>query len=648
MAQPLGEDRCLSRPPGEEAMDSGALERITSRAEDRLDSLRQMVIDGSLSADRVAMAVDDLSIVLGELHVASEEIQEKNDRRPAEEAQRQSEERLRMVVDNIPVILNALDEQGNLVAWNKEWERVLGYSAEGAETAAFPVEQVYPDPAYRQWMLDAWRKHNGDFRDFEVDVACKDGTVRTISWSSIAKKCVIPGWATWNVGVDVTKRKRAEQAERDQRVLAEALRDSAAALASMLSLEETLDRILDEIGRVLPHEGALILLLEGETARTVRWRGYGGRHLGDWLSQHTFQLADFPRLRYMHDTRRAHIVSDTHNDPLGAPVTERSSPASAVGAPLVSKGKVLGFIELDSPVPGFYEQVHADRLQSFAHQAAVAIENARLYEDVSRHATELEARVAIRTAELSQREASLRDTNLRLTELDQLKSQFVSTVSHELRTPLSNIKIYLDLLENGKPEKRSRYMATMHRETELLQSLIEDLLQLSRLDLGKVQPILQNVDVAKLAQSLVNDRTTLVSQRGLALRIQQPDEPQLVLADPRMLVQVFSNLLTNATNYTPDGGEISVRVGRHIGADEDGWVKIEVKDTGLGIPPEDRPLIFERFYRGYAARQSRVPGTGLGLSICEEIIKRHGGRIAVDSVVGQGTTFTVWLPAADD
>lgn len=259
---------------------------------------------------------------------------------------------------------------------------------------------------------------------------------------------------------------------------------------------------------------------------------------------------------------------------------------------------------------------------------------------------DLERRVRERTAQL---EAA----NRQLKELDRLKSQFVSNVSHELRTPLANLKVYLHLLDEGKPEKRPQYMATLHREADTLHCLIEDLLLLSRMDQGRAQPAFAAVDVNRVATTLVSDRAALFTDRGLALRADLGEGLPAVQADVKMLTQVLTNLMTNAMNYTPAGGAVTVTSGLRLADDslqttEDAgrlqWVTLAVSDTGCGISAEEQAHLFERFYRGEAARQMGAPGAGLGLSICHEIVERHGGRITLTSQVGKGSTFTVWLP----
>ena len=257
------------------------------------------------------------------------------------------------------------------------------------------------------------------------------------------------------------------------------------------------------------------------------------------------------------------------------------------------------------------------------------MENARLYERLEDHAQELEARVASRTAQLER--------------LSQVKDEFVSNVSHELKTPITTFSIRHYLLRKN-PERLEEHLTVLERETARLNYTVENLLQLSRLDQSHVHLASEPVDLNTLAQTLVNDRALLAQEKEIALSFTGQPELPLVLGDSGLLEQVLSILLTNAINYTPAGGEITIytHTGRYDGAD---WVGLCVKDTGPGIPPDEHPHLFERFFQGSASRKSGVPGTGLGLSIAQEIITRHAGRIDVLStgVAGEGAAFTIWL-----
>lgn len=237
-----------------------------------------------------------------------------------------------------------------------------------------------------------------------------------------------------------------------------------------------------------------------------------------------------------------------------------------------------------------------------------------------------------------------------LKEVDRLKSQFVSDVSHELRTPLTNIRLYLDLMEATEDRTKSaRYLQTLTRESERLANLIDDLLSLSRLEAGATPYNPAPMDVGDLLHALVSDRRSLAASRGLELQIETDPQLPPTNADRRLLSQVFTNLLTNAMNYTPQGGRIYVRTETRTD-EEDTWVTAVIEDTGMGIAPEEQPLIFSRFYRGRAGEASGESGTGLGLAICKEIAELHNGRLTVESegYNSKGSRFTLWLPAMDE
>ncbi len=238
---------------------------------------------------------------------------------------------------------------------------------------------------------------------------------------------------------------------------------------------------------------------------------------------------------------------------------------------------------------------------------------------------------------------SIRDISP-LKELDRMRDAFVSNVSHELRTPITSLKLYHRLLE-ANPEKQQHYIERFGREIERLTFIIEGILQLSRLDQGRVTLSREPVDLNRLIETHVADRMPFAQSHAISLRWESGAEVPPVEVDSKLLEQVLSILLTNALNYTPAGGEVIVST---AAAERDGtaWVGITVRDNGPGIPPEEQVHLFERFFRGVVGRESNQPGTGLGLAIAREIVNLHGGSIQVVSsgVPGEGAEFTVWLP----
>jgi GAF domain-containing protein len=331
------------------------------------------------------------------------------------------------------------------------------------------------------------------------------------------------------------------------------------------------------------------------------------------------------------------FVPDVDQDPdyvVGVPTT-----VTEIAVPLYKEDLVVGVLNVESSVRGGLTEEDLHLLSLLADQVSVALENAALYERLRRNMAQLEQTVSDRTAELAEALEQARAA-------DRLKTQFVADVSHELRTPLTNIRLYLELVDRGRPDKFADYMETLNRETERLVALIEDLLAVSRLDAGTAVPQPVPLDLNQLASGLVEDRQRLFSQKNLAVSFEPMPGLPAVSADERMLSQVLANLMTNAMNYTPAGGSIRISTDGIVDREES-WVRLSVTDTGLGISEDEKANLFKRFFRGSASRLMNTSGTGLGLAICREILDRHGGRITFDSRPGEGATFTIWLkPAA--
>jgi PAS domain S-box-containing protein len=258
-----------------------------------------------------------------------------------------------------------------------------------------------------------------------------------------------------------------------------------------------------------------------------------------------------------------------------------------------------------------------------------------IFNDVTqrqRYAKELEARVVERTRELA-------EANERLTELDRLKSKFVSDVSHELRTPIANLKLYIDLLERGQPDKQAHYITILQQQIKRVTELVDDILNLARLESHQQQGLTPRpLQLNELIAQIVTAHQPRAEASSLSLSFDPLADLPPIYGDANQLAQVVTNLLANALNYTRRG---AVQVRTLL---RDQQIGLQVTDTGRGIAPDDLPHIFDRFYRGRHAHHADVPGTGLGLAIVKEIIELHHGQIEVDSQPDRGTTFSVWLP----
>lgn len=230
--------------------------------------------------------------------------------------------------------------------------------------------------------------------------------------------------------------------------------------------------------------------------------------------------------------------------------------------------------------------------------------------------------------------------------LDRIKSRFVSNISHELRTPITTIKLYATLLQKAPPEKWPEYLSALTQEADRQSRLIEDILEISRIDTGRLELKPRPSSLHQITQLAIASLRAMAEQHGLTLECRPADPVPPVLTDPDRIVQVLINLITNAIRYTPQGGHVLVSTGQER-ADGRDWAIVTVRDTGIGIPEDELPHIFERFFRGERPCMMQIPGTGLGLAIAKEIVELHGGRITVESRLDEGSTFTVWLPLAE-
>jgi len=223
-----------------------------------------------------------------------------------------------------------------------------------------------------------------------------------------------------------------------------------------------------------------------------------------------------------------------------------------------------------------------------------------------------------------------------------MKSAFVSMVSHEIRDPLSTIlsqiKILMDGLAGELGAKQTDILSKMSRKVEGLVELSNNLLDLSRIEAGLIVQDKQQVQLMDILDSLVEFMQTRAKEKNISLSLKKVNLP-LINADGKSMEEVFSNLITNAIIYTPEGGKVTVR-----GEVKGDFVGIRVSDTGYGIAPEELPRIFERFYRVKTERTRNIIGTGLGIPIVKSIVEAHNGTIQVESKEGVGSTFYVRLP----
>ncbi len=314
-----------------------------------------------------------------------------------------------------------------------------------------------------------------------------------------------------------------------------------------------------------------------------------------------------------------------------------------------------GFLGRISATLGFLESVAWQLLVAAAVSGAVALLLTRFLargmtqplRDMASAARRMETgdysvRVHTRSRdEVGQLAEAFNKMSSELQQLEQLRRDLVANVSHELKTPIAALRAHLENLLDGVEKPDPETLQVMLSQSERLGRLVEQLLDLSRLESGDVPLERGPVELAPLVDQVLSEIDVARSGRRVAVASSLPADLPPVLADRERIHQVLFNLLDNAVRFTPPGGRVEVRASRH-----DGSCEVSVQDTGVGIAPEHLPRLFERFYRVDPARSQKEGGTGIGLAIARSVVEAHGGHIRAESEMGKGSEFTFDLPVA--
>jgi PAS domain S-box-containing protein len=239
----------------------------------------------------------------------------------------------------------------------------------------------------------------------------------------------------------------------------------------------------------------------------------------------------------------------------------------------------------------------------------------------------------------------LREKHNQLQELDQLKSRFVSNVSHELRTPLAVIKLYATLARKGRPEKQAYYLQTIEQETHRLETMVENILDLTRMDRQALRVNPEWLAVEEIIAQVLEVYEESANKHGIELRNHAGGKLPFLWADKNHVIQMLTNLMDNALKYTPRGGQVWVAT-REFSTNANRMLEVVVGDSGIGIPRDEQEKIFDRFYRG-SNNTPGSTGTGLGLAIVQELMGQHGGKVTLDSTPGEGSVFSLQFPLSD-
>ena len=387
-------------------------------------------------------------------------------------------------------------------------------------------------------------------------------------------------------------------------------------------VQPVFDAIVQSGIRLFEDAAVTIVLREGDQARAVAIADKDAERCRRWLGRFPVPLTR----EYMHS---AAILDGRMIDvPDAAQVTDRFAPgirnflASGYGAitiaPMVREGTAIGAISVVRVSPGPLSDKQIALLKTFADQAVIAIENVRLFQEVQ-------------------------EKNRQLEVASQHKSEFLANMSHELRTPLNAIIGFSEVLSERMfgelNEKQAEYLQDIHTSGRHLLSLINDILDLSKVEAGRMELEMNHFDLP----SALDNALTLIRERAArhSIALELNVDPRLgdFVGDERKIKQVLLNLLSNAVKFTPEGGRIEVKA-----VPADSFVEISVSDSGIGIAPEDQEAIFEEFRQVGSSYAQKREGTGLGLTLAKKFVELHGGKIWVKSELGKGSTFTFTLP----
>ena len=414
------------------------------------------------------------------------------------------------------------------------------------------------------------------------------------------------------------------------------LNEATRRIASTLDPQRMMDGVVELLSREFELDPLTIRLLDPDGR--LRIKSHAGLPPdadlapGDPLSRETYFGECFLDNRMI-------VIEDSAliRKPVLVPLAGAPAPRAFVHAPIAIEERPIGVLSAYSSTGRVY--FSPEFLQFFrtlAVQLGLGIHNAQLYRELGDLSRALEGKV-------SQRTAQLEEANRRLQELDRLKSDFVSTVSHELRTPLTSIRSLSETLFTAREMPRDRQeqlLAIIAEESQRLSRMINQLLDLSRIEAGKMEWRLEPLDLADVVAHAVQANRSLFEGKAISLTAHIGGRPQ-VLADRDKIIQVLTNLLSNAAKFTLPGKRVEVRTFQ-----DGAQAVVEVEDTGTGIPPGQIEAIFEKFRQVGDTLTAKPEGAGLGLPISREIVHSHGGSLTVRSTPGQGSCFRVTLPVS--
>lgn len=418
--------------------------------------------------------------------------------------------------------------------------------------------------------------------------------------------------------------------EQRQRQIAESLRQVSIALNGSLDQKTVLDKIFEQLEKVIQYDGAGLFLREGDNLILSAGRNLPAHFIGTYLS-----LTNLNPTLEPYKNKHPFIVADVYQHPHWHTWPDGERIRAWMGAPLLIQDKVIGVLTTDNFTPHSYTEEDAQILQIFANQAAIAINNARLYTSAQQE-----------IAERKQAQEALAQARDQALAASRLKTELLAKVSHELRTPLGAIMGFAEMIETEVygpiSADQKQPLVEIIDSTKFLNSLVNELLDQAQLESGKLKLNISSFTLHSLIEEMLAKMNILAQAKGLALTATiAPELPSTLSGDATRLQQILINLVSNAIKFTKEGA-VKVALFQPRASH---WA-IRVTDTGIGIPAQAQAHIFEPFGQVDGSMTRESQGTGLGLSIVKQLVHLMGGEIKLESdgVPGRGSNFTVILP----
>jgi PAS domain S-box-containing protein len=433
---------------------------------------------------------------------------------------------------------------------------------------------------------------------------------------------------------DVTQNVRLGREARERAERISAINQIANAINSSLEAGRVYESIVAEVKKLADFDYAALTLLSEDGQRIESRQLWPETEIA--ASRDPLPLsaenAEGSCAAWVAREGRCLLIQDLHDPECGFCGHFSPHMRSCLCVPLHAGGRIIGTLNLASRQENTFNRHDIEVLEELTAHIAVAIRNARLLEDLQK---------SLREVTLAREK--LHEANEELKTLDEMKTNLLSNVSHELRTPLVAVMGYTDMIANGKAgpvnEVQQEYLNISLRNIEKLVTLIENLLDFSRLHRGQEELLFDTFDIADCARTSTQIVEPVAKSRDISINMDVPEDPVLVEGDKGKLGQVFNNLLSNAVKFNQSGGEVNMAI-----RPGDFNVEVVVSDTGIGVPQEAQDKIFTRFYQYDASSTRKYGGTGIGLSIAQDIMRLHGSRIMVTSREGEGASFSFILP----